>query len=849
MTEPVSMPGSAGDDEPDLPPDRATERALPSWPTPASGSLSDEDVLALLDSLGVAGTHGPEADQEAVAEASWQALQAGEPATDASATFVGEHLPAGPGLAAVLAQDTPGGASDWDLPGMAAGYRRLAAWAQARELAAVAEIAARRAAANQNIGAGPDGRPCQLPPEAAAEVALELRMSQYGASDWTDLGCQLRWRLPATFAALAAGIIDLARTRIIAEGTGLLSDEHAAAVEQRVVPDAGEKTTGQLRAAVRRAVLAVDPDGAEQRRKDTERHAKVGLYPDEEGTATLTGSRLPGIQAAAAMARITAMARALKSAGAGGGLDLLRAHVFISLLLGTLPLIPPPADGPPDNPPPPDDQPPDDDPAPPPDDAPAPPPPDDDPAPPPTDQAPPDEGPVDQAGDSGTPREGTSSDQPCPGGNQPPPADGPPAYDPPSNPAPNPAPQVLTDDDSVGDQPPLANRPPHSPPDNGPAAGEPLASGGPPPDQPPSPAGGPPDQSSELAGRSGDAPGHAVPRSPAGQGAAASDGDPASADLPGWWPDIPWPADADAPPDTGDPPSPIALSSRPDDEDDDWPQLPAPDPPALPARLPAAGDPAAPGDAARSRAGLLDVLLPWSSLADQGREPGTLGRIGPISSLQAQQLLLLATLSPSTEWRVIVTGDDGRALAVERARPPRQAHSSPTDPDSTGVIGRITITIRASTIATTPRAATAQVRACPLPLRQIAANVLRAAARAAARAQALAERDAQAGGCAHTTASAAYRPPPRIREFIAARDKTCRFGPCGQPAWRTDIDHTIPWHRGGLTCRCNLDGNCRTHHLIKHLPGWHLEQPQPGTFRWTTPAGRSYLVTPDPYPV
>jgi hypothetical protein len=127
--------------------------------------------------------------------------------------------------------------------------------------------------------------------------------------------------------------------------------------------------------------------------------------------------------------------------------------------------------------------------------------------------------------------------------------------------------------------------------------------------------------------------------------------------------------------------------------------------------------------------------------------------------------------------------------------------------------------------------------------------VIRAAARAAARAQAQADEDAAAGGCAHATATDAYRPPPRLREHIAARDKTCRFGPCGQPAWRTDLDHTVPWNQGGLTCRCNLGGFCRTHHLVKHLPGWQVEQPQPGTFRWITPAGRSYLVEPDPYPV
>jgi len=164
--------------------------------------------------------------------------------------------------------------------------------------------------------------------------------------------------------------------------------------------------------------------------------------------------------------------------------------------------------------------------------------------------------------------------------------------------------------------------------------------------------------------------------------------------------------------------------------------------------------------------------------------------------------------------------------------------------DSTGAIGRITITIRAGALPPTPAAAAAQAGACPLPLRPIAATILAAARKAAARARAQAETDTRAGGCAHTTASASYRPPPRIREHIAARDKTCRHPTCGQPAWRTDLDHTIPWHRGGHICPCNLDGCCRTHHLIKHLPGWHLDQTSPGYFTWTTPAGRSYLVHP-----
>lgn len=44
-------------------------------------------------------------------------------------------------------------------------------------------------------------------------------------------------------------------------------------------------------------------------------------------------------------------------------------------------------------------------------------------------------------------------------------------------------------------------------------------------------------------------------------------------------------------------------------------------------------------------------------------------------------------------------------------------------------------------------------------------------------------------------------------------------------------------------------GQCRSHHQLKQHPRWALTQPTPGTFRWTTPAGRSYIVRPDTYPM
>ncbi len=273
---------------------------------------------------------------------------------------VAEYLPGSAGLAAWLDQRDPAEASDYDLPAVAAGWRRVAAWAQAREFAAIAQIAARSAARNEKAGLEEDGRPAAVTPDAAAQVGLALALSPGTAEWWTGQAVTLTWRLPGTGAALAAGQIDAYRARLIIEATGLLDEDTARRVENDVLPGSGELTYAQLRARLRRAVIIADPEGAEDRRRAAERRARVSLYPDDDGTATLTGTSLPAPHAAAAMARITALARALKASGAGGGTDLLRAHIFLGLLLGTLPPIPPPADGGQPSGPADDDQPPDD---------------------------------------------------------------------------------------------------------------------------------------------------------------------------------------------------------------------------------------------------------------------------------------------------------------------------------------------------------------------------------------------------------------------------------------------------------------------------------------------------------
>jgi hypothetical protein len=42
---------------------------------------------------------------------------------------------------------------------------------------------------------------------------------------------------------------------------------------------------------------------------------------------------------------------------------------------------------------------------------------------------------------------------------------------------------------------------------------------------------------------------------------------------------------------------------------------------------------------------------------------------------------------------------------------------------------------------------------------------------------------------------------------------------------------------------------CRHDHRLKQQPGWTVDQLPDGTFRWTTPSGRSYDTEPTRYPI
>ncbi|HEX4063140.1 MAG TPA: DUF222 domain-containing protein [Streptosporangiaceae bacterium] len=221
---------------------------------------------------------------------------------------------------------------DDSLIGVMRASRRLVSQAQARELAVVAELARRRPA--PGAPPGPAGTlPGWVSEFVAEEVAAALVLTGRAAQAQVGLAVQLaaHWR---TAAALAAGRIDLARALVMLDFIGPLGVIEAAAIEAAVLPEAGSLTTGELRAWLARLVLSVDPAAARRRREQAERHAHVACWTDPEGTATLAGRFLPPAEVLAADQRLAAIATAWKRAGAQGGMDLLRAHAYLALLLG-----------------------------------------------------------------------------------------------------------------------------------------------------------------------------------------------------------------------------------------------------------------------------------------------------------------------------------------------------------------------------------------------------------------------------------------------------------------------------------------------------------------------------------
>jgi hypothetical protein len=213
--------------------------------------------------------------------------------------------------------------SDYELIGFLCAARRNTSWQQAAQLAAVADLEQRRT--------GADGTPGE---HVADEVGAALKLTPRAADGFLALAAGVT-RLSQVPAALAAGVIDMARAEVFVRELLPLDDELALRAEAIVMPRAPDLTTGQLAYALQQAVAAVDPAAAERRKKRAEQDARVEVWMEPgRGTAAVAGRDLPAAEVIAADKRLTAAARWLKARGADGNMDWLRSRAYIAFING-----------------------------------------------------------------------------------------------------------------------------------------------------------------------------------------------------------------------------------------------------------------------------------------------------------------------------------------------------------------------------------------------------------------------------------------------------------------------------------------------------------------------------------
>ena len=86
-----------------------------------------------------------------------------------------------------------------------------------------------------------------------------------------------------------------------------------------------------------------------------------------------------------------------------------------------------------------------------------------------------------------------------------------------------------------------------------------------------------------------------------------------------------------------------------------------------------------------------------------------------------------------------------------------------------------------------------------------------------------------------------YQVPDRLRDFITARDKTCRFPGCRRKAASCQVDHADAWSDNGETSRSNTGALCTRHHQLKTHGGWTITNSHgDGSCTWTSPQDRNY---------
>jgi hypothetical protein len=227
----------------------------------------------------------------------------------------------------------PAGFTDEELAGQLAVVADARAQLAAYEAGLVASFAGRRPAQTDLTGDQPGhGVEGYGPGRVAADV------SEFVAD---ELALVTNSSLPATWEALADGLVDESRAKAIVRVLAGQSESAGGPVHPAVVAEveaqalewalAGE-TPARLQERTAAALIAVDGAAADRRRKKAERAADVTTRRGLDGMSQLVGD-MPSPVAAACRETVDTFARMLKADGDARPIGQLRALVLADLVL------------------------------------------------------------------------------------------------------------------------------------------------------------------------------------------------------------------------------------------------------------------------------------------------------------------------------------------------------------------------------------------------------------------------------------------------------------------------------------------------------------------------------------
>jgi hypothetical protein len=166
----------------------------------------------------------------------------------------------------------------------------------------------------------------------SAELAVVLNCGRGTASHLAHRAWTYRENLPATWAALAAGGLDDARAKVLADVLQHTSPAVARAIEALVLPEATGLSTGRLRARALALLLERDADAIDARRTSARQQADVRSYPSHlDGMSTLAAD-LPTPVSAECFDAVDQLAAMLKADGDPRPIGELRAAVLADLV-------------------------------------------------------------------------------------------------------------------------------------------------------------------------------------------------------------------------------------------------------------------------------------------------------------------------------------------------------------------------------------------------------------------------------------------------------------------------------------------------------------------------------------